>query len=223
MWPSAVALSRWLVSNPDEVRNKKVLELGAGCGLVGLVAAAIISRDISVDCTKQEAAAVTLSDFNDVVVRNIQQNISLNGLGDIARGEGLDFSQQIADLDGWKDTSGAQQNQVDLVVAADIICQKEDAFAAARSIFCALRDGGKAIVVSADADHRFGVECFHAACTQLGLNVSIKAVNEMYGGNLVSMDMEKTSGFVEGMSLRMYVVEKIVQPTVVKCEQSTSS
>ena len=42
MWPSAVVLSRWLVSNPTELRGKTVLELGAGCGLTGLVAAKIM-------------------------------------------------------------------------------------------------------------------------------------------------------------------------------------
>jgi predicted nicotinamide N-methyase len=214
MWPSAVALSRWLVSNPDEVRNKDVLELGAGCGLVGLVAARINSKESSGDEIQQEKGSFTLTDFNDVVVKNIQQNIALNGLGDIAQGAGLDFYEQNVDLDGWKDTNGVQHKQVDLVLAADIICQKEDAFAAARSMFCALRDGGKAIVVSADSKHRFGVECFQEACRQLGLRVSNTGVNGLYGGNLISMNMRKTTGYVEGMSLTLYTVEKNAPPTL---------
>ena len=30
MWPSAVALSRWIMTNPQEVIGRDVLELGAG-------------------------------------------------------------------------------------------------------------------------------------------------------------------------------------------------
>ncbi len=37
----AVALGQYLVNSPDIVRNKKVLELGAGTGLAGIVAARI--------------------------------------------------------------------------------------------------------------------------------------------------------------------------------------
>eukprot|EP00980_Cylindrotheca_fusiformis_P011706 scaffold2783_cov129-Cylindrotheca_fusiformis.AAC.7 len=206
MWPSAVALSRWLLSNPDEVRRKYVLEIGAGCGLVGLVAAGICEHE---DELRQDRGTVYLTDFNDVVVKNIERNISLNGLSDIARSAHLDFYEQHVSVDGWKDMSGLIRGQVDLVLGADIICQKDDAYAAAISIFCALRDGGKAIVVCADSKHRFGVEFFHDACTRLGLKVSVTNVSELYDGNLVAMNMEKTTGFVEGMRLTMYTVLKM--------------
>ena len=59
MWPSAVMLSRWLARNPSIVLGGRgggaaeasaaaegdILELGAGCGLVGLTAAALLRRD----------------------------------------------------------------------------------------------------------------------------------------------------------------------------------
>lgn len=199
MWPSAVALSRWLVSHPEQVRNKQILELGAGCGLTGLVAAQLVS---------QEGGFVTLTDFNPVVVKNAQQNIALNGLSGVAKSETLDFYQQDTNKEGWLDPKGVLHEQVDLILAADVICQKEDAFAAARSIFCALQADGKAIVVSADSEHRFGVECFHQACEELGLLVTTKDVREIYDGNLLSTDMDKTTGFVNGMKLTMYTVQK---------------
>ena len=198
MWPSAVALSRWLVTHPDEVRNKQVLELGAGCGLTGLVAAELVS----------EGGLVTLTDFNDVVVRNAQRNIKLNGLSKVAKSENLDFYQQDITREGWVDPKGVVHPQVDLILAADVICQKDDAFAAARSIFCALRQDGKAIVVSADSEHRFGVECFHQACEELGLLVTARDVRDIYDGNLLSIDMDKTTGYVNGMKLTMFTVQK---------------
>ncbi|KAL3942056.1 MAG: hypothetical protein SGBAC_003684 [Bacillariaceae sp.] len=203
MWPSAVALSRWLVSHPEEVRNKSVLELGAGCGLTGLVAAQLHLLESS------KGGFVTLTDFNNVVVKNAQQNIALNGLSDVSKSETLDFYQQDTTTQkGWMDPKGVLHEPVDLIVAADVICQKEDAFAAARSIFCALKVDGKAIVVSADSEHRFGVECFHQACEELGLLVTTRDVREMYDGNLLSIDMDKTTGYVNGMKLTMYTIQK---------------
>ncbi|CAJ1966708.1 unnamed protein product [Cylindrotheca closterium] len=198
MWPSAVALSRWLVSYPEEVRNKAVLELGAGCGLTGLVAAQLVSEGF-----------VTLTDFNHVVVQNAQQNIALNGLSEVAKSETLDFYQQDdTSREGWVDPKGVLHEQVDLILAADVICQKEDAFAAARSILCSLKVGGKAIVVSADSEHRFGVECFQQACEELGLLVTTRDVRKMCDGKLLSIDMDKTTGYVSGMKLTMYTVQK---------------
>lgn len=167
--------------------------------MTGLVAAKLVSRT---------GGFVTLTDFNEMVVKNAQQNITLNNLSDVAKSENLDFYQQDTSREGWMDAKGYEHEQVDLILAADVICQKEDAFAAARSIFCAMRTGGKAIVVSADSEHRFGVECFHQACEELGLLVTARDVREIHGGNLLSIDMDKTTGYVNGMKLTLYTVQK---------------
>lgn len=65
MWPAAVILSRYLCRSPGVVRGRRVLEVGAGLGLCGLVAAHF-------------ATAVTLSDFNPVVLRALEGNLALN-------------------------------------------------------------------------------------------------------------------------------------------------
>lgn len=41
LWHAGYALAHYLTQNPDLVRNKHVLELGCGCGLVGLTAACL--------------------------------------------------------------------------------------------------------------------------------------------------------------------------------------
>jgi predicted nicotinamide N-methyase len=209
MWPSAVALSRWLLFNPEELEGKKILELGAGCGLVGLVAARLVLRQRTKEQKQQSTVAIT--DFNELVVKNVNQNIRLNGVEDLAEGVGLDFFHQDVTKEGWIDSAGNLKEQVDLVLAADVICQPEDAFAAARSIKASLRWGGKAITVSGDLKHRYGVECFEQGCTDLGLKVTKQNVGDLYGGKLISSNMEKTSGYVEGMSLSMFIVEKILR------------
>lgn len=231
MWPSAVVLSRWLVSNPTELHGKTVLELGAGCGLTGLVAARIV-QDCKTKQQQQEKIEVTsssvtegtkecnsgnviLSDFNETVVKNLKGNIDLNDLSGTAIAEGLDFYQQDPYGNGRLTIDGVKHTDLaDIILAADVICQPEDAFAAARSIAASLREGGKAIVVSADSKHRFGVEKVEEACQTVGsLSIVSKLSVEDYLCNSNSNDskdedMEKTSGFVPGMALTMYTIVK---------------
>eukprot|EP00596_Hydrurales_sp_CCMP1899_P010625 CAMPEP_0119051870 /NCGR_PEP_ID=MMETSP1177-20130426/73346_1 /TAXON_ID=2985 /ORGANISM="Ochromonas sp, Strain CCMP1899" /LENGTH=316 /DNA_ID=CAMNT_0007031225 /DNA_START=480 /DNA_END=1427 /DNA_ORIENTATION=- len=66
LWSSAVILSRLLVNNKGILHDKKVLECGAGLGLCGIVSGSL------------GASAVTLTDFNDTLVKNLQYNIQIN-------------------------------------------------------------------------------------------------------------------------------------------------
>lgn len=213
MWPSAVILSAWVVSNPHLLSGKTVLELGAGCGLVGLVAAGVKKADVENGRRTTECAAseVLLTDFNRVVLRNLEQNIRLNSLAEFARTEMLDFYAQRGsdDAGGWLDGSGEKREPVDLVLAADVICKPEDAVAAANTIFDCLKPGGDAYTVSADAMHRFGVERFESECSRLGMNVYATDVEELCDGQLLNRrSLEQTSGFVDGMTLTMFHITK---------------
>lgn len=58
IWPSALALSRFIIQHPQYVQNKKLAELGAGLGLPSLVAA-LYAREVL--CTDHEAAAVAIA------------------------------------------------------------------------------------------------------------------------------------------------------------------
>ncbi|CAM9308253.1 unnamed protein product, partial [Hapterophycus canaliculatus] len=96
MWPAAVILSRLLCRDPDLVRGRRVLEIGAGLGLAGLVAARIqrshplmptfVSPPGRGGCFLDNerslaAASVTLSDFNPVVLGALEANVALNADG----------------------------------------------------------------------------------------------------------------------------------------------
>jgi hypothetical protein len=66
LWVSAIALSRWIVRNHRTVVDgRSVLEIGSGLGLCGVVAG-------------QYARSVVLTDFDPVIVRNLQYNIRCN-------------------------------------------------------------------------------------------------------------------------------------------------
>ncbi|XP_020169287.1 calmodulin-lysine N-methyltransferase [Aegilops tauschii subsp. strangulata] len=66
-WPSEEVLAFYCINRSDMFRSKRVLELGAGYGLAGLVIAA-----------SANAGEVVISDGNPQVVGYIQQNISIN-------------------------------------------------------------------------------------------------------------------------------------------------
>lgn len=89
MWPAAVILSRLLCRDPNLVRGRRVLEVGAGLGLAGLVAARIQRSRPLVPSLSREGgggpvyddgavASVTLSDFNPVVLKALEANVALN-------------------------------------------------------------------------------------------------------------------------------------------------
>jgi predicted nicotinamide N-methyase len=260
MWPSAVVLSQWLVTNPSVVHGKRVLEIGAGCGLTGLVAARLQKqyakececdhinhhhsssgdRDRDRDHPLWQRQEVILSDFNTTVLQNLQRNVALNNVEEGCSVVGLDFYEQSGTAHhGWKEmpNSGVeeqhqhqqqqqqqqQREQVDVILAADMICQPADAVGAANTIHDALRPGGRAVVVCADSEHRFGVDIFESECRRVGgLEITVRDVGDLYDGKLYSSSssgagagagggIEQTAGYVEGMSLIMFFIEKALQ------------
>lgn len=215
MWPSAVALARWLISHPETLEGKFVLELGAGCGLGGLVAAKIIQDNhrihttdrntttrSSTNDTTTDTLSVVLTDFNEVVVNNLQRNIQLNDLQNISKAQKLDFYDERNPF--------FHRETVDIILASDIICQPEDAYGLAKFISQSLKIGGKAIIISADSKHRYGVEQFESACQQFEGLIVVTASNvEKMLNSCLAADMNKTAGYVHDMKLILYHIEKI--------------
>ncbi len=71
LWPSALAMSRFIAANPELVKDKNVLELAGGLGLPGIVAAHFATR-------------VLLSDYLPEAVAVMQASIAQNHLNNIS-------------------------------------------------------------------------------------------------------------------------------------------
>jgi len=204
MWPASVILSRYIAKNPSLVldlvdgNHGHVLELGAGCGLVGLTVAAMIRNLDQKKCeeSKNECCPLTSSviftDYLPMVLENVQRNIWLNGFDkSSASVAGLDFFDQPGNYDSkydssqpnWINMTGAKQPQVRLVVAADILPYSNDGVNVANTIFAALVEGGKAFLISPGENKRFGVGDFPDACRNAGLDVSILRIDVVDSGN----------------------------------------
>ena len=119
---------------------------------------------------------------------------------------------------------GARRAQVELVLAADILPYSNNAALVANTIQSTLVEGGMAIVVSPDENHRFGVEAFPDACREVGLEVELSNSNllddvtfetstktEKDQGRLDS-DLEKTAGYDN----QGYTYHKLLMFTVQK-------
>ena len=143
---------------------------------------------------------IILTDFNQIVLDNLKLNVELNGIQASVRK--LDFYQQSGCATCWLDGDGVEHDQVDLIIAADMICQPTDAVASANAVHDSLRSGGKAIVICGNGKHRFGVDCFEAECKRVGLMIETSCVTL----NMESLHL--AAGYVDGMSLTMFSIDK---------------
>jgi len=67
LWEASIVLSRFINKNPELFEGKKVIELGSGCGLVG------ISCLMFTNCSN-----LTFSDYQDSVIENLLTNMKEN-------------------------------------------------------------------------------------------------------------------------------------------------
>ncbi|MDB4961957.1 MAG: hypothetical protein JWP01_1956 [Myxococcales bacterium] len=93
LWPSAIALAHEVASR--DVGGKRILELGAGTGLPGIVAASL-------------GASVVQTDRQKLVLHVCTQNAERNGVTTI--------EHRIADWTAWDDTE-----RYDLIIGSDIL------------------------------------------------------------------------------------------------------
>jgi predicted nicotinamide N-methyase len=110
-WAGGQALARYVLDNPDIVRGKSVLDLGAGSGLVGIAAmkaraAAVLSADVD---HFAEAAIVLNAQANGVVLATTTGDIiGSDGEWDIILVGDLCYERPIAErLLAWLRTRNA--------------------------------------------------------------------------------------------------------------------
>jgi methyltransferase-like protein 23 len=95
LWPASIALAHELVSRSADLRGRRVLELGAGTGLPGIVAATYGASVVQTDRLEEAVAIGRL-------------NAERNGVRTI--------EHRLADWSTWTDTG-----RYDLILGADVI------------------------------------------------------------------------------------------------------
>jgi predicted nicotinamide N-methyase len=99
LWAAAVALAHEIAARENDFRGKRVLELGAGTGLPGIVAASL-------------AAKVVQTDRNELAMSLCRRNHKLNKVETIEQ-RGVDWSD-------WKDAES-----YDWIIGSDILYSEE--------------------------------------------------------------------------------------------------
>ncbi|XP_018451504.1 calmodulin-lysine N-methyltransferase isoform X2 [Raphanus sativus] len=107
-WPSEEVLAYFCMSQPDRFRGKRVIELGSGYGLAGLVIAATT-----------QASQVVISDGNPQVVNYIKRNIESNSMAF------SDTSVKAMELHWNQHELSELTNMFDIIVASDCTFFKE--------------------------------------------------------------------------------------------------
>lgn len=95
LWPAAIALAHDLASREGDLRGRTVLELGAGTGLPGIVAATLGAR-------------VVQTDRDDLAMSACKRNCERNGVEKI--------EHRLSDWASWDDAS-----LYDLIIGSDIL------------------------------------------------------------------------------------------------------
>lgn len=109
VWPAAHSLSAHLCAHPELVRGRRVVELGAGTGLVGLVAAALGAED------------VVLSDLPSTLPL-LRTNVSRNA-------EVCGRRARVAEL-RWGAEVPPEVSNCDVVIGCEIVYQHDEETAA---------------------------------------------------------------------------------------------
>jgi predicted nicotinamide N-methyase len=132
IWPSSIALSEYVLENKDEFSGRKILELGCGLGLVGIVLTSIGSD-------------VVFTDHDSYALQFTQENFYRN------------FKRPASvELLDWRDPGGRQS--FDIIVAADIIYEKRWLEPVLNVLDKKLATDGKAYI--ADPDRTVGRHVF---------------------------------------------------------------
>ena len=174
LWHGALALASWLVHGPGRAAlleplvqsGGRLLEVGAGVGLVGLAAARVGVHD------------VVLSDIDPEVLDSLRIAVADARLAG-ARVVRLDYSVATAPQLGARDEaahelggSASGSATFDLVVGSEVIYKDGHAHLARALSELLAKPRGVAVLCLADG--RLGIAGFVASCSEVGLAVAIE-------------------------------------------------
>ena len=161
LWPSAAALSRWLRANVDDVAASHVLELGCGCGAIGIYAAAC------------GAASVLLTDGDDdllqVAAANVQRNRRLVGNRCTVRAH------------RWSARDVRLPPQLDYVLGGDVTYNRQSLDPLCRSIRWMCDERRPRVLLAHEQRHPDGLAALESAAASHELQVTTVWIDDDHG------------------------------------------
>ena len=113
LWEASVLLSRWVLKNKELFKGKTILELGSGCGLLGM---SILKYT---DCS-----SLVFSDYVDSVIENLKENIALNQDDENNSDESRKdwYNKALIEKIDWKNFE-SQITSYDIIIGTELIYQ----------------------------------------------------------------------------------------------------
>ncbi|EGG14142.1 hypothetical protein DFA_11909 [Cavenderia fasciculata] len=183
IWDAAIIFSRWVYKNTQVFDGQKVLELGSGVGLPGILAS-------------YYAAHVTLSDYLPPLIENLQYNVDLNAK---QKNDGSDDEEE----DEQEQEEGTTEQKIDIRNRIDIKLlnwdeidnievKEEDKYDIIFGSELTYNDGMFYEILSDDRD---GVSYFIEKMTQLEFASHIVPVPSHFLGSYGTKQREETYKF----------------------------
>ena len=153
VWEAGACLAEFLISNPALIRDKKVLELGAGVGLTGIVAAGLC-----------QAKHLHMTDYTEACLDNMEHNITVNKDWLVRQGVNVDDNEYECsrkltsgylewtecaegdnDINGRREVSTGKPFQIseaEVLLAADVVYDASQIPSLVQSVKLLLSSGG---------------------------------------------------------------------------------
>ena len=128
LWEASVVLSRYSLKHNSIFENKNIIELGCGCGLLGIS----ILKEIPVN-------KYTFSDYNISVLNNLKDNLKINDIS--SKNKNFEIKQ----LD-WNDYDKMTPNEYDIIIGTELIYLGGAILQLAKLISKILKPSGKCFI-----------------------------------------------------------------------------
>lgn len=161
MWPASVLLAQWVAqacSVAAGMQDLIIIELGAGCGLPALAAAAY--------CPCKE---VYITDIHAPTLENAQYNVEQNA--DLYARRGVQV--QVKNVN-WKDEGSYPPNKADILLGSDLVYDAAILSLLVKAVSNMLKPGGVFLYVAPDSG-RDGLSDLISALATAGIDCVEKA------------------------------------------------
>ncbi|KAJ3038530.1 Protein fam86a [Rhizophlyctis rosea] len=145
-WEAAIRFGEYLLFDPSVVAGKRVVELGAGVGLVGFI------------CAFAGASIVELTDIDRGVLNFLQKNVDINK----SRLEGAGLCIPTVDRLDWEEATAESvvEARADVVVCADVVYDPQIVPMLSSVIRLFLQTGTESVWIASTMRHPSTFELF---------------------------------------------------------------